>query len=628
MGKKQPARNQPCPCGSGMKYKKCCIDRKITGTDDQSEIESIIQKAINDLLADDNRTIQSAVEILARLSQSKSLSGSRCETVFMNLARGLQRLGRHHEALDQLNKLADSDVKPSDESLAWFLQLSGISLAALGQITQACERFEQALDLSSRSKPMLRGSIAMEAGRSYYIAKDFARANELWREAEALFEKAGDIEHLTRVRSNLSFAELRNPSPDLQDRAEQKLEQASRVKLQIGDLSGLAVNYCNLALHFRRKRRFSRAIAYARKDLSLSRHIGDRANVATSLMNLGAIYIDLLQPSRARTVTSEAQAIGEELRDHFIIARAEHNLRAIGELARDAGKAGKVIGPKAPCECGSGTQYDKCCGLADFEPADIFVQMGISKEVERLSTENKQAGIPNSHLDFILREGPDVTRRTSWRKVQVHDGWLEWSELADAANLHLLSARSLATEASADPDGAAKPIASLILAACALEAFINQVVFFLYEVQRFPEKILHLLPPEMSGDATDFQRRTGLIDKWQILGQALCGSAWPPKAELWDDFLRLVDLRNELVHFKSSEYEPIIPRPKDPHYNVRKLPASVIPRDTFASWPNRVLTPALASWAVKVAEDLMSYFRCGYRDTRLAASGGKSQNPV
>ncbi|MBO1265080.1 SEC-C domain-containing protein [Proteiniclasticum sp. SCR006] len=25
---KLPGRNDPCPCGSGKKYKKCCIDKK------------------------------------------------------------------------------------------------------------------------------------------------------------------------------------------------------------------------------------------------------------------------------------------------------------------------------------------------------------------------------------------------------------------------------------------------------------------------------------------------------------------------------------------------------------------------------------------------------------------------
>ena len=27
MKDKRPRRNEPCPCGSGKKYKKCCIDK-------------------------------------------------------------------------------------------------------------------------------------------------------------------------------------------------------------------------------------------------------------------------------------------------------------------------------------------------------------------------------------------------------------------------------------------------------------------------------------------------------------------------------------------------------------------------------------------------------------------------
>lgn len=40
-GRKEPGRNEPCPCGSGRKYKKCCMNREFAGSSAAERIPSV-----------------------------------------------------------------------------------------------------------------------------------------------------------------------------------------------------------------------------------------------------------------------------------------------------------------------------------------------------------------------------------------------------------------------------------------------------------------------------------------------------------------------------------------------------------------------------------------------------------
>jgi len=45
MSKDQPQRNKPCPCGSGRKYKKCCISKVRQAQDTSERTASEMDKA-------------------------------------------------------------------------------------------------------------------------------------------------------------------------------------------------------------------------------------------------------------------------------------------------------------------------------------------------------------------------------------------------------------------------------------------------------------------------------------------------------------------------------------------------------------------------------------------------------
>jgi tetratricopeptide (TPR) repeat protein len=612
----RPGRNDRCPCGSGLKYKHCHLKRIGTALSSPETPDGLISEALDALSSPDAEILNEGVKALERLRSRPDLTPSDRSTVLTNLAKGLQRQGRHKEALALLEPVSrerDDHLRP------WILHLVAVSLAEIGQIEEARRQFEDALALPPMPDPRLRASIAFEAGNLYKRIRQYDRVIELWRDALKDYELARDVESANVTRSSLAALALRDPSPEMQAAAVKAIEQASDQNLAAGDLTGFAVNCFRLSSYYREKRQFQSALAYGRKDLSVSRLVGNEREVAKSLDNLARIYADLLQPTAARAAILEAKAIGERLDNPAVISNANNALLAIDHLMRDAHIAGKVLGPKAPCACDSGRSYRDCCGRADFDPL-ASVRSESFGILRNLTPVAQGPGASAARLDYFLREAEDVKDRRSWQRIDSHDGWREVSELADAANIHLSAARALASEGHQEPDGLSKPVGTLILSACALEAFANQVAFFFAQAKAAGASDLPELTAEVEGDIAEFQRRTSLVDKWSILASSMCSAAWPPPGALWDEFLRLVEFRNELVHFKSAEYEQIVPPPTQAHRMVQRLPPSVSPRPIVAGWPSRVLTPELGDWAVGVADRMIRHFRSAYRQTRSHSS--------
>jgi hypothetical protein len=60
-------------------------------------------------------------------------------------------------------------------------------------------------------------------------------------------------------------------------------------------------------------------------------------------MNLGGIYIDVLQPNAARSVIQEALLIGKQLNDQYIVSKAERGLQAVEAEAANAAHTGRLL---------------------------------------------------------------------------------------------------------------------------------------------------------------------------------------------------------------------------------------------------------------------------------------------
>lgn len=591
--------------------------------EESSSLDEKICQASSLYLEHDEESIIRAISQLNEFLMLPELTPVQKVNTQVNLAKAYQHRGDHSSALDTLNAI---DKTQNTVPIIYIMNIGATSYVALGLIQEACNIFSEIIMMLDKSDMdyMAKGGIYLEAGKAFRANKDDKHAVECWEKAAELFKCNGDsddmgnIEHYLRAKSNLATVKLYSEDNVEQEEAIQILEETSENKMRIGDIEGLANNYCNLGLYYWKNKRYERAIAYLRKDLFLSRKVGDLRAIASTLGNLSQLYTELKQLTSARNMLQEAKQIGEKLKDIHLLEVTKHQLARVDMIGKEAGKKKEKIGLHADCACGSGKEYQTCCGQADFEPIDIpIIFGGISEDIEDISKKAKELGVQPSRLDHILRQTDKVKERLAWTRMEGKDGWIKISELPDASNMHLNSSNILAQESESEPGSITKPLSCVILSVCAVEAFINQVAYFLNDIKYYPEAKYHNIPPELEKDVMSFQRYTELTQKWDILGKELCGNNWPPPISLWNEFKDLIHIRNELVHFKMNEYEQVVPPSKEVHDTMKRVPKSIKTRDVPHAWPIRLLTPSFAKWCVNIASTMIEYFRNSYSHNRF-----------
>lgn len=607
-------RNDRCPCGSGKKYKHCCLKRD----NDQKYIagsNSPADEALQLLNSESESDLLKAIELLKTQVDSARDEDSRT-TNALTLARAYQRRGLHNAAIDVLGTLPDEGINGLVR-----LHLIAVSKTALGDHLAAMDLYETVLGHKSFSvaDAGLRADMFLQAGKTFSLAHKLPRAQELWHHALSLFEEFGDRGGAARAQANIASILLNHPDPLKQAGGIQILENSSAVKAELGDAEGLANNYSLLALHYWKCKRYGRALAYMRRDLKLTRSFGDLSALCITLSNLGGLYIDLKQLGPARAVLNEALEISNRLKDGNGAAIATYNLDVLEKAAQVTGMAGEVIGPKALCACGSHQEYQACCGGADSEPSEFNFSFNVSADAKEVIKNLSERNIEASTLDFILRSTGQSEKRLSWTRVKSRDGWFELHELPDMAH-YLTSAEELCRAAEKDIDSLHIPLTTLIISVCALEAFINQVAFFLCDLSKSGRLHLNDLPDKLRPGALEFQRRIDLTTKWEVIGGFLCGVSWP--VQPWPDAKTLIEIRNELVHFKSTEYEQIVPKPKLDTDLMRRIPKNIETRNVERSWPYRLLTASLAKWACGTAGSSIRAFKSAYAEAREASKNG------
>lgn len=622
MANNKVGRNEVCPCGSGRKYKKCCLakDESNASTNHGGTPVSAMGPDVLLLMDPDRQALIDFIEKSKEQLNAHLTADDRINIQF-SLAQAYQECGEHIEAIRTLDGI-EIDTRDETKRLlrTHVNELKARSLSATGEHREACHLFEEGL-LSLKElnvEPRIRAGALLEAGKAFKASRNPERARQCWEEALKYYEgKEDELNHYSRVRANLGFLLLDNPDESIQKDGVRMISESSLIKYHTGDIQGVANNFCNLGLYYWSKKRYERAIAYMRKDLYYTRKRADRHELVVTLCNLSNIYIEAKQLTEARKLLLEAKQLAQELRSKEQQANVEKLLKKANETGRLAGQSGERLGVTASCLCGSGKQYQNCCGRADFEPIDFPLKsFGVPEDLEPVLERMKAVGREPSRLDYILRERDNTNQRTSWTRMEVKEGWTAISELPDMANAHLTSARVAADESALETDIINKPLACIILSACALEAFINQVAFFLHEIQQLPDAAHHQIPDELKGDPLKFQRYTELTQKWSILGDALCERDWVSRSA-WEDFRNLISIRNELVHFKAEEYEQITPPSKAAHEILRRVPATVTLRDTPRSWPFRLLTPSFAQWCVSTTELMIQEFKKSYNRRRI-----------
>jgi tetratricopeptide (TPR) repeat protein len=599
-------RNAACPCGSGAKYKHCC--GRLDGEPDFSaRLDAAMYRSMND----DGDERQAAVEELRRLRALPAIDAAERQSAEILLVQALQRIGDHHGALALLKELGPAKNK-TDAAMRMYWRAR--SFERLARFEEAAATFDKVLPKLRAHVPEQCHYYLIEIGRAYLMVDRVEDAISVWREAADVLEARGDDEeHLQRVRANLGVALLRSVDPDEVAEGERILYETSNAKALLGDAEGLSNNYSTLSLHYMRLGRWERAIAFARRDLRLTRLIGDAHQLTASLGNLAAIYIKTLQLSSARRCLLEARDIGTRLGHDHTLRMVEANLAAAAEAGREAGKRGITVGEAAPCACNSGKIFKDCCGRADFEPDTPLINFDEAPSSEGLVFRHARPRGDRGRLDTLLAPGP--TDRFSWTTAEGHDGWMSVSELPDVANYHLKAARSMAAAATdAGLTRFDEPLAACVLSVCGAEAFINTLCFFIDETAKGTgaDAASPLgIAAAIVGEPLAYQRGTELTLKWAAIGAALAGPEWiAPDA--WRAFTMLVSIRNELVHFKAAEFEQVSPAPKHLHEILRRLPPEVELRDVPHSWPARLLSASFARWSVATVDALIAALKEGY----------------
>ena len=603
-------RNDKCPCGSERKYKNCCLKKN-------TEVEKELNNMGELVFSFDEEKIEKGIKRLNELLAVSNISKEQKKGIYVYLLQAYKNHGEHNNVIsifEKLRQYLDFENETELELILFCYTIYAASLNELGLVEDAKEILDDILTIVEEKNV----SDITYAGVALELSKAVMRLDQGTEKALEILNKAlkkipkndKNIGQIARIISNKAFILLNSKEKEEKEQGVKLLDDCLRVKIQEGDVEGICNIYCQLGMYYWREKKYDSAIAYTRKDLALSRKAGDKRAIVSSLNNLGAIYTDLNQFSKARGVLIEAKKISETLGDMQAIVIASKNLKVVNHKAKIAGMNGEKMGPAALCKCGKGLSYKECCGKADFEPEELGFKIdNISEDIEVIQQQVAKQGRVASHIDYLLRKIKENDVRLAWTNIEIHNGWIEMKELVDMANLYLVSAEKLAKEAKEAGNYAEKPLACIMLSCCALEAFINQAIYFISVSEIvIPEKLQGI-----KDDSFGFQRNTELTLKWNIIGEILCESEWKPCAKLWNNFINLILIRNELVHFKVSEFEQVVPRPEQVAEALKRIPKDVELNDIPHSWPLRILNPSFAEWSVKTAKEMINYIKGAYQ---------------
>ena len=603
-------RNDKCPCGSGRKYKNCCLKKN-------TEVEKELNNMGELVFSFDEEKIEKGIKRLNELLAVSHISKEQKRGIYIYLLQAYKNHGEHNNVISTFEKLRqylDFENETELELILFCYIIYAASLNELGLVEDAKEILDDILTIVEEKNV----SDITYAGVALELSKAVMRLDQGTEKALEILNKAlkkipkndKNIGQIARIKSNKAFILLNSKEKEEKEQGVKLLDDCLKVKIQEGDVEGICNIYCQLGMYYWREKKYDSAIAYTRKDLALSRKAGDKRAIVSSLNNLAAIYTDLNQFSKARGVLIEAKKISETLGDMQAIVIASKNLEVVNHKAKIAGMNGEKMGPAALCKCGKGLSYKECCGKADFEPEELGFKIdNISEDIEVIQQQVAKRGRVASHIDYLLRKIKENDVRLAWTNIEIHNGWIEMKELVDMANLYLVSAEKLAKEAKEVGNYAEKPLACIMLSCCALEAFINQAIYFI--------SVSEIVIPEkhqgIKDDSFGFQRNTELTLKWNIIGEILCESEWKPCAKLWNNFINLIFIRNELVHFKVSEFEQVVTRPEQAAEALKRIPKDVELNDIPHSWPLRILNPSFAEWCVKTAKEMINYIKEAYQ---------------
>lgn len=198
------SRNDPCPCGSGKKYKQCCIDKPgVAGAAAAQPVLNVNQQFQMAVQAFQRGRLAEA-EIVAKSAAKQAPKNADVQHLLAAIYQSGQRWGEAQVAIDQALKLEPRNAK-------MLFTAAGIAAAA-GQMDQAAAHYRAAVkvqpdlveawfNLGNTLRDGGRLSEALEAyqaaikGRPHFVealcnAGDVLRQMSRYSEAVALYRQA------------------------------------------------------------------------------------------------------------------------------------------------------------------------------------------------------------------------------------------------------------------------------------------------------------------------------------------------------------------------------------------------------------------------------------------------------
>jgi tetratricopeptide (TPR) repeat protein len=378
---KSVGRNDLCPCGSGKKFKRCCGESKAQAAGKTAWDDAVIRAGKLSLELDAVK-IEAAVARLRELLAVPGWANSQKLNGLETYATALQHHGEYQEALHQLEAIDPAWISTGDHSTRLAIALrKATSLSHLKRTDEALAVAPAAEQELPHVSPAMGAGTLLPLSQTYLLCEATDEAETACNQSIALAEGKPDLYEVhARALANLASIKLGSGVEQTEAEGVTLMERAIELKAQCGDLQGLANSYNNLGLYYGRIKRYERAIAFFRKDLQLSRIVGDFHGLAQTMLHLADLYSHLSQPSLAKKTLAEAEAVIEGLGNKSLKQSASVLSEAIAARREYAVQQGERIGPHTPCKCDGGKAYCDCCGQADFEPVSLPWELNATSE--------------------------------------------------------------------------------------------------------------------------------------------------------------------------------------------------------------------------------------------------------
>ncbi len=286
-----PSRNDPCPCGSGLKYKKCCLKKDRQTQNPDTESDEIRAQAFKEMS-------QENFEEAIRLFQSCLESSSERHEIFEAIAACYDGLENYLSAMEYYTKALENSPVSSRRDLHYKL---GVTAGCAEKFDQALTAFNKCLEYDSPDaiRNNLLGILK--------IIEDISSGK-----ADANFFKV-------RVQLQRAFSDM---EADNYEAAASRLE-----KLAVIDPEDSTISY-NLGVAYTFLKKEEEALAQFQKSVDLN------PNYAQAWYNLGQISL-----LRKRDISHALHCFERATLARPDYTSAHHQLGIVFELLGDKARA-------------------------------------------------------------------------------------------------------------------------------------------------------------------------------------------------------------------------------------------------------------------------------------------------